>query len=90
MNQEYYQIYDGAHPLIDNNYPDVRTARIRLKELYLILQDHGTSLGYTVENRIPLIPIRNTLGVRLTYADGNSIHRTYTIRHIRLRAVQAS
>ncbi|MDN5274246.1 MAG: hypothetical protein JWP06_147 [Candidatus Saccharibacteria bacterium] len=88
MNQDYYQIYEGIYPLKDKCYPDIRTARVRLKELYSILQDHGSTLGYTVENRIPMIPIRNTLGVRLTYADGSSIHRTYTIRHVQLRAIQ--
>jgi len=89
MNQDYYQIYDGLHPLKGKSYSDIRTARIHLKELYVILQDHGSTLGYNVENRIPMIPIRNTLGVRLTYADGNTIHRTYTIRHVRLRAVES-
>ena len=39
---------------------------------------------YEVAQRLPHLPVTDTLGIRKVYADGEAEHTTYTIRKIYL------
>ena len=84
MQQEYYQIFETNKPLINKQFKTIKEARTSLTSLYQDIELISESLGFTVEKRLFNIPIRNVLGLRLTYADGSNTHVTYTIKQVKL------
>jgi len=81
---EYFQIFENHHPLTNQNYQTLREARVGLRELLTRLQKHGETVGYSVQRRLPQLPIRNSLGVYRVYADGSTAKDYYVIVSIKI------
>lgn len=86
IQNHYFQLFEDGRPLEKQTFETLRHARVRLKTLFPILKSHGDLMGHTVDQRLASIPIRNTLGVRYTYANGDEIKVTYSIRRVSLKA----
>ena len=91
IQQEYYQIFENGHPLTGMIFPDKSTAISNLKGVVEMVQRSALDLGwYRVEQRLPYLPIRLTLGFRKIYADGSVIDMTYSVRRVVIGAIYKS
>jgi len=85
---EYFQIFENHHPLKNQNYQTLREARVGLRQLLAQLQQHGETVGYTVQKRLPQLPIRNSFGIYRVYADGTTVKDHYIIVPIKINPYQ--
>ena len=86
QNQEYYQIFERDHPIIEAHFRTKKEAQNHLKKLALEIESAGKSpfLFSSYERRLPYLPIRDILFLKKLYADGHEETISLVIRHIKL------
>ena len=87
VDTTYYQIYEDGRPLNGMAFATIKEARQQLRSL-LIALTHASFGWFTVTQRLPYMPVRNTLGVVKSYGDGSSVRVMYTIRPVVVQSVR--
>jgi hypothetical protein len=85
MNQQYYQVFENNHPLINANFETIKGARDYLKNIAHLIQSSDNVPPFTVyERRLSHLPLRNILWLKRLYADGHEENVTLMIKEVKL------
>lgn len=85
-DKEYYQICENNMVLGGMTFATLKEARQRLRGLMSELEYMAFG-WYKVTQRLPHLPVRNTLGTVRQYGDGSKVKVTYTIRKVTMQAM---